>query len=291
MYRLVKNGRGHMPQFGPSLIDDSGVLLIRDWIESLRPVSQTDACEAKVRQILAQTCPLDEQSVAAIDAVLDSTNDALALAIACCEPDVNDTLRMAIADVASRRSDSSVRDLFERFLPEQRRVKRLGTIIDPQTLLAINGDAEAGRELFFNASDVNCRQCHQIAGQGIAVGPDLSGIGAAQKPAEILESILRPSAKIDAKYRGKLVLTTDGLTVAGMVVQENPELITIVEASGKPTTILQDEIELIKPMDASVMPERLLSEFTAEQAANLLAFLVAQKQPPTPPSNQDAATP
>ena len=252
-----------MPQFGPSLIDDSGVILIRDWIESLGPASQAETCEVKVRQILAQSCPLDEQSIALIDAVLDSTNDALALAVACCEADVDDTLRTAIADVASRRSDSSVRDLFERFLPEERRVKRLGTTIDPQALLAMDGDVEAGRELFFNASDVNCRQCHQIAGKGIAVGPDLSGIGATQKPAEILESILRPSAKIDVKYRGKLVLTVDGVTVAGMVVREDPESITIVEASGKPATIPRDEIELIKPMDASVMPERLLSEFTA----------------------------
>ena len=290
MYRLVKNGRGHMPQFGPSLIDDSGVILIRDWIESLGPASQAEACEAKISQILAQTCPLDQQAIASIDAVLDSTNDALALSIACCEADVDDALRMAIADVASRRSDSSVRDLFERFLPEERRVKRLGGTIDAQALLAIDGDAEAGRELFFNAADVNCRQCHQIAGQGVAVGPDLSGIGATQKPAEILESILRPSAKIDAKYRGKLLLTVDGVTVAGMVVREDAESITIVEASGKPTTILQDEIELIKPMDASVMPERLLSEFTAEQAANLLAFLFAQKQAPPPPSDQDTAT-
>ena len=268
-------------------------ILIRDWIESLGPdFTRPKSCEAKVRQILAHTGPLDEQAITAIDAVLDSTNDALALAIACCEADVDDTLRMAIADVASRRSDSSVRDLFERFLPEERRVKRLGTTIDAADAVGDRREMwRQGRELFFNASDVNCRQCHQIAGKGIAVGPDLSGIGATQKPAEILESILRPSAKIDAKYRGKLLLTVDGVTVAGMVVREDPESITIVEASGKPTTIPQDEIELIKPMDASVMPERLLSEFTAEQAANLLAFLAAQKQTPTPPSDQDAAIP
>jgi putative heme-binding domain-containing protein len=145
--------------------------------------------------------------------------------------------------------------------------------------------------LFFSASDVNCRQCHQISGIGIAVGPDLSGIGATQKPPEILASIVQPSAKIDMKYRGKLVLTADGKTVAGMVVREDGQSMTIVEASGKPTTVDQDDIEFIKPMDASVMPERLLSEFTAQQAADLLAFLAAQKQVPEPTSAQEAAAP
>ncbi len=290
MYRLVKNGRGHMPQFGPSMIDDFGVNLIQQWIESLAPNSPSKECDEMCKQILTESCPLSDEAVASINGLLDSTNDALALAIACSGTEVDNSIRTAIADVASRRSDSSVRDLFERFLPEERRVKRLGPSIDAQPLLAMTGDVDAGRALFVSASDVNCRQCHQIAGVGTAVGPDLSGIGATQKPAEILESILKPSAKIDMKYRGKLLLTVDGVTMAGMVVEENPESMTIVEASGKPTTIPQAEIELIKPMDASVMPERLLSEFTAQQAADLLAYLAAQKQP-SPSLDQSPTTP
>lgn len=282
MYRLVKSGRGHMPQFGPSLVDEFGVALIRDWIESLGSRGQRAACESAIETILAQPYPLTEAATRSIDAVLGSTHDALALALACNESSVDPALRLAIAEVASQQSESVVRDLFERFLPEERRVKRLGSSIDSRALLEVKGDAEAGSVLFFQAADVNCRQCHQIAGQGVAVGPDLSGIGATQQPYEILESMLRPSAKIDAKYRGKLILTVAGKTIAGMVVREETDSITLVETSGKSITVPQDDIELIKPMEISVMPDRLLSEFTAQQAADLLAFLVAQKQPIEP---------
>jgi putative heme-binding domain-containing protein len=214
-----------------------------------------------------------------VNSLLGSTNDALALAVACYGESVDDALRTAIADVASRHRDSSVRDLFERFLPEERRVKRLGTSIDANALLAMTGDVAAGRQMFFKSADVNCRQCHKIGDQGVEVGPDLSSVGIQRTPAEILDSILHPSAKIDPKYQGKLVLTVDGAVVSGLVVTENDQSITIVEPSGKARSMNQNEIETIKPLEKSVMPDLMLAEFTAEQAADLLAFLVEQKKP------------
>jgi putative heme-binding domain-containing protein len=279
MYRLVKSGRGHMPQFGPSLIDDSGVLLIRDWIASLKPHARTDQQDYRIDQVLRHDDVPSAELTSLVDSLLDNTGDALALSVACCEPSVSPAMRLAIADIASKRSDSSIRDLFERFLPPERRVKRLGNSIDPAMLLSLSGNVDAGRELFEKSLDVSCRQCHQIGDVGIAVGPNLSGIGATQKPAEILESLLSPSAKIDERYRGKLVLTADGRTLAGLVVSEDTDSISLVEASGKPIVIHRDDIETIKPMNVSVMPERILAEFTAQQAADMMAFLSAQKQP------------
>jgi hypothetical protein len=63
------------------------------------------------------------------------------------------------------------------------------------------------------------------------------------------------------------------------VVSEDTDSISLVEASGKPIVIHRDDIETIKPMNVSVMPERILAEFTAQQAADMMAFLSAQKQP------------
>jgi putative heme-binding domain-containing protein len=74
----------------------------------------------------------------------------------------------------------------------------------------------------------------------------------------------------------------DGILISGMVVEETDESITIVETSGKPRTIARDEIETMKAMEKSVMPDLLLAEFTAQQAADLLAFLIDQKKPIAP---------
>jgi hypothetical protein len=37
LYRMTTAGRGHMPYLGGKLVDDRGVLLVRDWIASLKP--------------------------------------------------------------------------------------------------------------------------------------------------------------------------------------------------------------------------------------------------------------
>jgi putative heme-binding domain-containing protein len=278
LYRLVKSGRGHMPQFGPSLIDDKGVMLIHDWIASLDPGLPTTSKNVLPRVPL-QTALRIPETVAKVNSMLDSTCTALQLAIACCDPKMTEQQRSVVADIASQHADSTVRDLFERFLPEERRVKRLGTSIDAKALLAIRGDVDAGRDQYFGSADVSCRQCHRIGDQGVAVGPDLSSIGIQRTPAEILDSILHPSAKIDPKYQGKLVLTVDGAVVSGLVVSENDQSITVVEASGKARKIPRDEIETVKPLQKSVMPDLMFAEFTAQQAADLLAFLVDQKKP------------
>lgn len=268
LYRMAKSGRGHMPQFGPSLIDDAGVLLIHDWIASIDSDRSVDS------QIDLPKNPAEVASR------LVSTDDALRLSIACCDASsVSERQRRMIADAASHHSDSTIRDLFERFLPEEKRIKRLGTSIDVEALLAIEGNASAGAKMYFESADVSCRQCHQVGQRGIAVGPDLSSIGIQRSRKEILESILRPSDKIEPKYQGKLVLTYDGELVSGLITAQSDETITIVEASGKPRVIASDDVDVIKSMQKSVMPDLMLAEFTSQQAADLLAFLSAQKKP------------
>ena len=45
LYRLVKSGRGHMPQFGSNVIDAQGVELIHDWIKSIGADNQDPSRE------------------------------------------------------------------------------------------------------------------------------------------------------------------------------------------------------------------------------------------------------
>jgi putative heme-binding domain-containing protein len=167
-------------------------------------------------------------------------------------------------------------------LPPERRAKRLGTAFDADELLAMEGDIDQGRELYFQSQDVTCRRCHTIGDQGTAVGPDLSSIGIERTRIEVLESILRPSAKIDPKYQSQAVVTVDGVVVSGLITHRDDRSVTIVEATGKPRTIANEEIESIRPMQKSSMPDLQLSEFTPQQAADLLAFLFAQKAPIRP---------
>lgn len=273
LYRTLKYGRGHMPQFGSSVIDRRGVELLHDWIASMSTDQSAIDWKAEFAQLT--------QSASAADAVensMNSTRSAVALSFACCNDTIDATLRARIIEVGSQHGDSKIRDLFEGFLPEDQRIQRLGPVVDEPALLSLQGSAEQGKVLFEQAADVNCRQCHQLGEIGKNIGPDLSGIGMLQTPAELLASILRPSSKIDPKFQTRSVLITDGAVVNGIVVSEDELEMVLSDAEGKMHAVAKEDIELVQSSPKSVMPEMLLSGMTAQQAADLLSFLSAQRQ-------------
>lgn len=273
VYRMLKTGRGHMPQFGPTLVDDEGVHLIKQWIDSLGDSStEENSSSAPIDQLVSAFASGTVQVDSEIDGLLASTPSAIALVLRCVEPDFPTKLRETIADRAAEHPKTEIRDLFERFLPVERRKKRMGSAINAETILATSGDADRGRRLYFE-TDLVCKQCHQINGQGQMIGPDLSKIGADRKREEILESLIDSSAKIDMKYRGQIVVTADGDVISGLVVSESAEKMVLVDAQGKTHTVLDEDIEESRVMKKSLMPDQLLAELTVQEAADLLEFL------------------
>ncbi len=144
-------------------------------------------------------------------------------------------------------------------------------------LLAMTGNAERGRELFFNATAVNCQTCHQIDGKGRDVGPDLSHVGKKYNRAQILENILDPSKTIEQKYIVYAVQTTDGKAYTGIVAERNAESAALKDAQGNVVRFRLKDVESFDPQKKSLMPDGLLRDLTAEQAADLLAYLESLK--------------
>ena len=243
---------------------------------------------AMLRQRVSELCKIAGEESSDLPGVCSDlfcgTSGALALSIACASGEVDREHLEAIADLANSHENSQVRELFERFLPEHQRVKRLGPSIDAAALLAMKGDADKGEQLFWETSDVTCRNCHRIGDRGVMVGPDLTDIGLRQKPAEILNSLLDPSAKVDPKFQTHSVLTEDGTVVNGVIVEETSDSIHLVDASGKRHQVSVDDITTRRPSDKSVMPDRLLAGFTAQQAADLMSYLFG-------PVSADQSTP
>ncbi len=282
-YRISTMGRGHMPKFGSTLADAAGIQLIRQWIESLPasklPPKLRELQAANRRGIADLQAARDLNS--AISQLLSTTSGALRLAAALNEQSLPDNVASVAVERGATHMESHICDLFERFLPPERRVPRLGTSFDAATLLEARGDPERGRRLFAQASGVTCRKCHTIDGQGGKIGPDLSGIGRQLRPAEILDNIVAPSKKIDPKYANWIVATTRGTIDSGLMIQQSPSQVVLRDADGKDKTFPREDIEFMKPQQKSIMPEMLFRDFTAEQAADLLAFLQSRKGDPS----------
>src|SRR5262249_17268096 len=162
-----------------------------------------------------------------------------------------------------------VRDLFERFVPDDQRVKRLGSVVRPQQILALKGSTARGRELFFKSDALQCVKCHRVAGSGSTLGPDLSDVGKRQTRAQILESILEPSKNIDPKYTTYVVETTDGKLFTGLLAKRTEKEVVLRTAGDKEEHIPANKVERVAPQRTSLMPELLLRDLTAEQAADL----------------------
>jgi len=288
-YRMSKLGRGRMPHLGSQMVDVAGVQLIHDWIldlpESEAPtddVARLDSAARSWHKILRfESEPSPREREVAVDGLLSSANGAIRLATALLQPGQTENISKASGELAVRRgsqhSDAAIRDLFESFVPEQMRTKRLGSTIDPQSILTRIASLDRGRELFVKAQNMQCRNCHRVAGQGKSVGPDLDHIGTRMSRQEILINILDPSRRVDAKFQTWLAQTTSGEVISGLLVERSEEVVVLRDSSGKDVRILPDEIEVLVAQKKSLMPDLLLRDSTAQDAADLLEFLSSLK--------------
>ena len=105
----------------------------------------------------------------------------------------------------------------------------------------------------------------------VFAGP--AGIGKRLTRAELLESLLEPSRKVDPKFATWYVETTDGLVHTGLLPERSESEIVIRDAQGRDTRIPRGEIEQLVQQSQSLMPEQLLRDLSAAEAADLLAYL------------------
>jgi len=123
-----------------------------------------------------------------------------------------------------------------------------------------------------------CLSCHQYNNRGHQVGPDLTAMrrtdtGKSYSPAEILENLLDPSLKIDDKYAAYTLFTVDGKVHTGLITERTDEFIVVKQAGGQTVTIKAEEIDELTRQPKSIMPDHLLKDLSAREAADLLAFL------------------
>ncbi len=136
------------------------------------------------------------------------------------------------------------------------------------------GDPEAGRALFFDASNPrHCAACHQFQGRGGDVGPDLTSIGA-RPSKEILRDILDPDARLAAEP--VTVVTKSGERITGVKKQEARDRLRLYDTSALPPvlrTIYKDQIQSVIPEKVSPMPHDYGRALTRKQLLNLISFL------------------
>ncbi|MBA4146531.1 MAG: c-type cytochrome [Verrucomicrobia bacterium] len=136
----------------------------------------------------------------------------------------------------------------------------------------LKGDLLNGQVIYME----RCAACHQFAGQGFTLGPDLITVQSTGKD-KLLLSILDPNAEVAPQFQAYEVETADGESLIGMIVNETANSVTIRAAYGKEDVVPRSNIKKMQSQQQSLMPEGLEGGLTPEQMADLLDYITTAK--------------
>ena len=140
--------------------------------------------------------------------------------------------------------------------------------------LKAKGSAKRGEALFKLQT---CNSCHTTANGQLPKGPHLVDIGKRYKKAELIESILKPSAKIAQGFDTYVFVMKNGKAMTGFVTSESAEEVELRQINGISSTITKSEVGLRRKSPGSVMPIGLVNSLSPEQLADLIAYLQSLK--------------
>ena len=279
MYRMSKLGYSRMPYIGSQVVDSRGVALIAEWIRSLSddqspetsPPLVAGSTAAKALEVLANVKDQNRRD-AAVTTLASTTEGSLALVTRLHAGQLTAGDQSAAITTASQ-TNSNIRGLFDHFIPEAKRRKTLGRTFDPQLVLSREGDARRGKLIFFS-SDARCRACHDVSDATRSVGPTLTDVSKKYpRRTELLQHMMRPSEKVDDKFVTWIVVTNDGRVLTGLKQTESGASFTLRTADGKTVSVRNADIEEQQKSRTSLMPEGVLADLTAQEAADLVAFI------------------
>ncbi|MFH5805812.1 HEAT repeat domain-containing protein [Alienimonas sp. DA493] len=144
--------------------------------------------------------------------------------------------------------------------------------------------AERGAALF----KTHCAACHAVGGVGGAVAPQLDGVGG-RGVARLCEDVLAPHRNVDAAFRTVLLVLEDGRVVTGLPRRTEGETLILADAEGKEFAVPAASVLDRADSPLSLMPGNFGETLSEPQFADLLAYLLAQRDPA--PDDPAAAAP
>jgi putative heme-binding domain-containing protein len=137
------------------------------------------------------------------------------------------------------------------------------------------GSAAAGKAVY-TAGD--CASCHRAGGQGGFLGPDLSSVGATRAVPELERALLDPSADIRTGNRTVTVVTKDGKSTVGRLLNQDTYSLQWIDAAGTLTSSRKDALRQWDVMAVSGMPN-YTAKLSAQQLADVVAYLQTLNEP------------
>jgi putative heme-binding domain-containing protein len=135
----------------------------------------------------------------------------------------------------------------------------------------------ANGEKIFNSPTAGCATCHQVKGQGIDFGPNLTEIGSKLAREALYESILDPSAGISFGFEAWNLELKSGDELFGIIVSDTPEQVAVKSVGGVVTKCRPGEIARREKGTLSIMPAGLQQNMSTQDLVDLIEYLGSLK--------------
>jgi putative heme-binding domain-containing protein len=162
------------------------------------------------------------------------------------------------------------------FSPEQaaRVVAYLRSMAESRRSATAGGDVARGRAVFEGKGA--CTTCHRVGATGSRVGPDLSDIGQLRRAAELERSIVDPAAEVLPANRFYRVVTKDGTTVSGRLLNIDTFTVQLIDPREQLRSFVKSTLREYGFVDGSPMPS-YRDTLTAQDLADVVGYLVSLK--------------
>jgi putative heme-binding domain-containing protein len=159
-------------------------------------------------------------------------------------------------------------------LPEGRNAQPLPPISE---LIKMPGDPKRGAEVF-RRDAVGCINCHQVNGEGIDFGPNLSEIGTKLGKDALYEAILDPSTGISFGFEAWQIELKSGNEAYGLIVSDTADEIAVKTQGGIVARYKKSEVAKREQQKISIMPAGLQQTMSTEELVDLVEYLASLRK-------------
>jgi putative heme-binding domain-containing protein len=153
-------------------------------------------------------------------------------------------------------------------------VAYLRSIAAEKRTASVAGDPVRGKAIF--DAKGNCASCHRVRGTGSRMGPDLTEVGGQRRAIELEKSILEPGAAILPSHRSVRVVTRDGVTINGRLLNHDLFTVQLLDSTEQLRSFQKSDLREYAFVDSSSMPS-YSGKLSAEELADLVSYLVSLK--------------
>ena len=191
-------------------------------------------------------------------------------------------LQLELITAAATRSDPAVKKLLAE------RDAALAKDPDPLAPFRValqGGSRNRGERIFNNQPVMACVRCHRVGNEtGGEAGPNLAGVGSKYPREYLLESVVKPNAKIAPGFDTVVVTLKSGGVAAGTVASETADQLNLRDTENKLHEVKKSDIAKREGAPSS-MPEIFGTILTKSELRDVIEYLASLRDRPEHPTD------